>query len=99
LNSAATWATAEEIIMLKESSPLDTVFQADSNNYFWFFRSSSAAYSWLSAFFRRSTASSARITLKSRAFDLLFNLLHVAAREVCAVSSSNTKMALASLDY
>jgi hypothetical protein len=32
LNNAATWATAEEIIMLKELLCLDKVFRADSNS-------------------------------------------------------------------
>jgi hypothetical protein len=85
--------------MLKELSCLDEVFRANSNSYLWLFKSSLAAISRLSAFFSRSTTSSARITWKSRAFDLLSNLSCVAAREVCAVSSSSANVALASLAY
>jgi hypothetical protein len=84
--------------MLKETSRLDEVFRADSNNCLWFFKSSLAAFSLLSAFFSRSTASSARITWKSKAFDLLSNLSQVATREVRAFPSSSAKVALASLD-
>jgi hypothetical protein len=98
LNSAVAWATTEEIIMLKELSRLDEVFWADSNNSLWFFKSSSAAFSRLSAFYSRSIASSARITWKSRVFDLLSNLSRVAAREDYVFSSSNAKVVLASWD-
>jgi hypothetical protein len=98
LNSTTVWATAEEIITLKELSRLDEVFRADYNSCLWFFKSSSIAFSQLSVFFIRSIASSARITWKSRAFDLLSNLSQATAREVCAFSSSSAKVALASWD-
>jgi hypothetical protein len=62
LNSTAEWATAVDIIVLKELSRLDEVFRIDSNSCLWFFKSSSAASSQLLPFFNQSTASSARIT-------------------------------------
>jgi hypothetical protein len=99
LNSTAAWTTAKEIIMLRVLSCLDEVFWADSSGYLLFLKSSSAAFSRLSMFFSRSIASSAWITWKSRAFDLLSSLSRVEAREILAFSSSSAKVALTSLDY
>jgi hypothetical protein len=84
--------------MLKEPSRLDEVFRVDSSSCIWFFKSSSTAFSLLSAFFSQSTASSTRITWKSRDVDLLSNLSQVATGEVCTFSSSSAKVALTSLD-
>jgi hypothetical protein len=98
LNNAVVWATAEEIIILEEPSRLDKACRADSSSCPWIFQSFSVVFNLSSVFFNRSTDSSARITWKSRAFDLPSNLLQVATREACVFSSLSANSALASLE-
>jgi hypothetical protein len=73
--------------MLGEISHLDNARRADSSNCPWVFSSSSVAQSFSSLLASWNFALSLKITLLSRAVDLLASLSLVAVSEVLVVSS------------
>jgi hypothetical protein len=73
--------------MLEEILRLDNACQVNSSDYPWFSSSSSATQSFSSLLASRSFTSSLKITVLSRADDLLASLSRVAVSEVLAVPS------------
>jgi hypothetical protein len=94
--SAIALVTAEEIIIKEENSHLESTYWAWSNSCPWLFIFSSAAFSLSSAAFSLISISCARITIVSRADDLLANLLAVTVREAWTDSRSHPRLTLAS---